>query len=893
MKSLKKTLALVLVCAMVFGLMGVASASSSSFTDTAKTQYGEAINVLTGTGVIAGTTATTFEPTSSLTREQAAKIITYLMLGSTNAALLSGATTTTYSDVASSRWSAGYIQYCTNTGILVGNGDGTFNPTGALTSCAWSKMLLCALGYKADLEGFTGASWAINVAAKAVVAGINDSTIALSSTTSINREQACQMAFKTLTATEVYYDSTGTTVSSGDIKIVTGATAAKAVAKTGSLNYNNSSDTDKDTTQFCEGHFPTLLLSSTALTNAFGRPADTWTFGASRTVIAQAASTAALTYTTSFYPNTAYKALVNGGYALPTANAAGTINVPVYVNGNLSSTYTTVATLNSYFASTATDPLSGNGVSYEFYANSNNILTSIVVINSYIGKVTAYKADDTTTSTVDERSLTMAVPGVGTVTAYAAANTNTSASNPAATGFDAVYATAVAALTAGVDVSLMVVPQKDTTTGAYTGNALNVTLPTTASGAFTAFSTGSNLTIGGTVYKYGKNNAIDTGLLTSGNVTAGVNVTVVLDAYGYAVGLKATTTASNYAYVLNTTSVTNSAFTNQAQLLLNDGTVVVANLTSDPGTTLVGTVVTYSVNTAGAYTLTSFTTVPSTQTYPASVPSTVATDLAITTGASAITVPVTGAASNTTIYANANTIFLVATYNTSTSSYTYAAYKGIANVPSLKGVTEVRTSGVVTTKGTRVAYGMDSSTANLADVVFVTDAASAGVVSTTGTYIFDNGSALATDSTGTYYTYNAVVNGTVTTVKVSSAVVASNGTATVNSLGLYGNLLSSVTYTNGIITTVRDYSNLAQATYGAGLTGSGLTMATNGVVGLTGKGLYGYTSTALVFYVTKNADGSFTIAPSTIAAVSTDSNDDYCAVLNTSGVITALYVYSK
>ncbi len=163
----------------------------------------------------------------------------------------------------------------------------------------------------------------------------------------------------------------------------------------------------------------------------------------------------------------------------------------------------------------------------------------------------------------------------------------------------------------------------------------------------------------------------------------------------------------------------------------------------------------------------------------------------------------------------------------------------------------------------------------------------------TGTYIFDNGCALVTDSTGTYYVYNAVVNGAVTTVKVAQAVVDASGSASATTLGLFGNLLSSVTYTNGIITSVADYSGLTLATSGAGLSGTGLTMATNGVIGLTGHGFYGYSSNVVVFYVTKNADGSFTIAPSSILAVSTDSDDAYHAVLNTSGVMTALYVYSK
>ena len=55
MKSLNRTLSLVLVLVMVFGLFGVASAA---FTDTSASNYTQAINVMAGTGVINGTTAT-------------------------------------------------------------------------------------------------------------------------------------------------------------------------------------------------------------------------------------------------------------------------------------------------------------------------------------------------------------------------------------------------------------------------------------------------------------------------------------------------------------------------------------------------------------------------------------------------------------------------------------------------------------------------------------------------------------------------------------------------------------------------------------------------------------------------------------------------------------------
>ena len=44
------------------------------------------------------------------------------------------------------------------------------SPADTLTGYAFMKMLLGALGYDADIEGYTGANWSINVAKQAICA---------------------------------------------------------------------------------------------------------------------------------------------------------------------------------------------------------------------------------------------------------------------------------------------------------------------------------------------------------------------------------------------------------------------------------------------------------------------------------------------------------------------------------------------------------------------------------------------------------------------------------------------------------------------------------------------------------------------------------------------------
>ena len=150
MRNLKRTLSLVMAMALIVGMMVVsASAVSSDFNDSAEITNTEAVDVMTAIGVFEGTDKGAFNPTGILTREQAAKIVAVMLLGEEDANKLS-TNSTTFKDVAANRWSAGYIGYCVQQGILAGTGNGNFDPEGELTGLAFAKMMLVALGYDAD-----------------------------------------------------------------------------------------------------------------------------------------------------------------------------------------------------------------------------------------------------------------------------------------------------------------------------------------------------------------------------------------------------------------------------------------------------------------------------------------------------------------------------------------------------------------------------------------------------------------------------------------------------------------------------------------------------------------------------------------------------------------------
>ena len=269
---MKKFLSLVLALVMTMSLVTI-SAGAKDFTDADKVNYDEAIAVLSAVKVIDGYTDGSFKPQTQLNRGQAAKIICNLILGPTTAAELH-ATAAPFSDVPADNIFAGYITYCANKGIIGGYGDGTFRPTGSLTGYAFMKMLLGALGYDAEIEGYNiPGSWSIQVAKQAIGIGLNKGLKdTFDGTKAVTREEACLYALNTLKADLVEYGSK-TNITVGGSAVVIGDSEAKA------QKWNNSitkiENIKKDGyIQFAEQYFPKLELETG--NGIYGRPTNVW-----------------------------------------------------------------------------------------------------------------------------------------------------------------------------------------------------------------------------------------------------------------------------------------------------------------------------------------------------------------------------------------------------------------------------------------------------------------------------------------------------------------------------------------------------------------------------------------------------------------------------------------
>ena len=201
MRNLKRALSLVMAMALIVGMMVVsASAVSSDFTDNDEIDHKEAVNVMVTLNVIDGKEdGSYYDPDGSLTRAEMAKIVAYVMNGGVEP-VVGTKLVPTYSDIKG-HWAEKYIEYCTSMGIIAGDGAGKFNPGGTLTGEQAAKMFLTAMGYNANVFGFVGNDWAINVGRYANEAGLYDELGDITPSATITRDDAAQMAYNAIQAT--------------------------------------------------------------------------------------------------------------------------------------------------------------------------------------------------------------------------------------------------------------------------------------------------------------------------------------------------------------------------------------------------------------------------------------------------------------------------------------------------------------------------------------------------------------------------------------------------------------------------------------------------------------------------------------------------------------------
>ena len=194
---MKKLLALVLALVMSMSLVTI---SNAAFKDADKIDHKEAVEVMNALGVINGMPDGSFAPAGTVTRAEMAKMITIISLGDIDAAAFTG-TVTDLKDI-NGHWAEGYIKYCYSQGVIAGRGDGTFAPNANVTAVEAAKMLLVAIGYNSDVQGYVGADWSINVIRDAQISKFFEK-LSVTSTKVLTRDEAAQMIYNAVKANSI------------------------------------------------------------------------------------------------------------------------------------------------------------------------------------------------------------------------------------------------------------------------------------------------------------------------------------------------------------------------------------------------------------------------------------------------------------------------------------------------------------------------------------------------------------------------------------------------------------------------------------------------------------------------------------------------------------------
>ena len=832
---MKKFLSLVLALVMTMSLVTV-SAGAKDFTDSTKIQYAEAVDVMSAVKVIDGYAEGDFRPSTTLTRGAAAKIICNLILGPTTASALV-ADAAPYKDVPTNHTFAGYIAYCQKTGIISGYADGTFKPANSLTGYAFMKMLLGALGYKADQEGYTGANWSINVAKRALNIGLADDLVGdFNGVKAVTREEACLYAFNTLKATMVEYDKNSTVIV-GNITIKE-QSDAKEMANTGKTDGN----IDKDgKMQFAEKYFTDL--KGVATTDEFSRPATMWKVKSEE--IGTYTDTADATYTKKVEIGDIYKDLGLG-------KSISAKKVSVYVDGvenpdQPARDITKGDDKNKY---------GDNGVLTEVFYDNDNDSVVITEVNTYVGTITK------TVKATDKKDAYVVV----------------APESEKPTNFKNEFETDDKFEDDDYVLYTYSLKEKEIESVAAATKVEGTV--TVAENSVTNNSDKKALTINGTKYKASAK--------ISGENLSDVSVkqdyTIYLDSYGYMIHVEENEAIGDYALILNIKQGSADWYLgNRAELLFTDGTTKIVTTDKDYFTKKDMTknqIVTYKVNDDGEYVLKALDSKK------------------IVTGEEKTLVMENNKAGikidGTTYTANSASTFVVADAG-STDDFT--AYVGIKSAPSINTTGATGKDD----KASTYAYCKSGKMITVMFVfpgknVEINDATSNALFVANGSV-----SNLIHDNDGDYFTFSAVVDGELKTVKVAQDVKVDGVKQTEKQIKKsFGGLFKSYTTDKGIITSVKtyeDYDKNQDVENESAVNGtvSGIDKVSKEYtvkLGLVKDGEYKYTVTvdkdAKIFYV--NTDDEISV--SSYSAIAKDDNDVVYAVVK-DYMVKTLIVYEQ
>lgn len=192
MRNLKKVISSVAALAIV---ASSASAFAVTFPDVeTSASYANAVNALSGLGIVEGDDNGLFNPENQVTRAEFTKLAV-AALGQKAAA--EAQTTSKFADAANTtqHWAAGYIAQGVSDGFINGYDDTTFGPDDQVTYAQACKMLVAAIGYTTYAENQGG--WPAGYVAQANTLGIT-SGVSATNDTNLTRAQVATLIYNAM-----------------------------------------------------------------------------------------------------------------------------------------------------------------------------------------------------------------------------------------------------------------------------------------------------------------------------------------------------------------------------------------------------------------------------------------------------------------------------------------------------------------------------------------------------------------------------------------------------------------------------------------------------------------------------------------------------------------------
>jgi len=861
MRNLKRVLSLALAAIMLMGMMvmGTGAANVSDFTDSDKITNLEAASVTTAIDIFSGYGDGSFGGDRYVNRAEMATIICKILVGSNvNADIYKGLGN--FQDLTDYEWAEGYINMCYGQGIVNGTSTTTYEPGRPVKTWEAALMLQRALGWWAKNDPANATISELTVSNKSKGLGLYGD-LTLYAEEYLTRNDVAEMVFNTITkcVPVAYNDAFGQYRNASNTNIFSGV----------AFNYADTLAYQTFGLVYAEGD-----------TDAFGRPVITWGYGkldASSHIdsdgnidstqfdvddltksLVTVADTPVLEYTTKVTNKMLYNEL----------NLSGSSTVlDLYVDGKEDAAGTAAIPKDGEpLKSDGGTEITGNGVLTQVYKTDGASRPyKVVVINTYIMKV------DTVTEATRNEDAKVTVDNCD----------NDPGNYPTAAAFNADYETEAFAKD---DVVLITMAYDDT---ASEYQIQTMELADSVRGEMTRYTATKNtMVVDGVTYSFNAKSNQDANDYQANGGDVGHNVVVYLDNYGYAIDVQdaGNEKVTNYALVLAVDKDSADVFQNNSayvKLLLMDNTVVQAKFswekdnadhwsyddlkavgtkqTKETLFTNVQTLVTYSVDNKGTYTLYKETT----DNWDA-----------LKTDSNRATVSDKGV---NTKYMNNSTVLIRAVDKNRDK---YEIYIGVRNIPNID-------------EAGRTQVALDTNTALVNAIYSETNVSS---TSKDLIYIAEKGEYVNDKDLGPYVNYTAVVNGVITELKVKGEIQVDGTVEPKASTNIKeGGLYSSITTRDGIVTGAK------YATPGEGndyMTGYGMVRANKEIIGIkdvndSGNTVYyTWSDDVLVAHIELDANGKIVVSNPSITSLR-DSDDCYVyygVASGNAGQITWLYV---